>query len=171
MITYLLAWGKKTLGSTDLMHAWFSRTCAVEPSYDVLMRRLSFMETHVQRRVGYNEMFEQCRSRGHADCIYTRCCPYINGLAINLLVYTLLHLVLARPNSPNPLFSPYTAQISSRRPPCSVCRCCDIGYKQVDKSHRLQRHVSHAISPRYQIPFVIVVSALAGCGTNQPHTL
>lgn len=50
MTTYLLAWGKKTLGSTDLMHAWFSR-CAVEPWYDFLMRRLSFMETSVQRRV------------------------------------------------------------------------------------------------------------------------
>lgn len=139
MITYLLVWGKMTLGSTDLMHAWFSRTCAVEPSYDVHMRRLNFMETHVQRRVGYNEMFEQCssRSRGHADYIYTQCCPWINGLAINL-------------NSPKPLFSPYTAQTSSRRPPCYVCRCCDIGYKQVDENCRLQRHVSHAISPHYQ---------------------
>lgn len=57
MITCLLAWGKKTVGSTDLMHAWFSR-CAVEPSYDFLMRRLSFMETHVQRSVGYEERSE-----------------------------------------------------------------------------------------------------------------
>lgn len=75
MITYLLAWGKKTLGSTDLMHAWFSR-CAVEPSYDVLMRRLSFMETAMQRNVDdvrlQREMFEQrpCRSRGSAHYIY-----------------------------------------------------------------------------------------------------
>lgn len=62
----------------------------------------------MQRRVGYNEMFEQCSSRssGHADYIYTRCCPYINGQAIKLLVYTLLHLVLASLNSPTSYLAP-----------------------------------------------------------------
>lgn len=124
MITYLLVWGKKTLGSTDLMHAWFSRTCAVEPSYDVLLRRLSFMEAHVQRRVGYNEMFEQCssRSREYADYIYTRCCP-IDWCASNQFVglhhiapcagaYKFAKTPVWPLYRPNPFTTPYLLRLS-----------------------------------------------------------